>query len=268
MLRAVRTRYSLALALSLVMLACSVLPASAQFYTWTDEKGVVHMTDRRDKVPAGKGVKVNVPPPTVEGGRAGVIKAMLLKARENPRLPELRELAAEYKRSHTYSMTDYFVCVDMALEMANILKTRQFKASVVAGTVAQDVSGMPPQQMMGAFNHAWVVVELEPGINVAVETTAGVLAEESIRNFENYYQGLVFKNPRQAKDTDVLIRTVKDDCLKATELARDFDRRFAGGPATAQALESKGRVEAKISECNGAKVKYAAMISDQFRKLY
>ncbi|MFZ5427941.1 MAG: DUF4124 domain-containing protein [Thermodesulfobacteriota bacterium] len=263
-----RSRSFLALVLSLVLLACAVLPASAQLFTWTDEKGVVHMTDRRDKVPAGKGVTVNTPAPAAEGGRAGVIKAMLLKARENPRLPELRELAAEYKRNHTYSMTDYFVCVDMALEMANILKTRQFKASVVAGTVTQDVSGMSPAQMMGAFNHAWVVVELDPGVNVAVETTAGVLAEESVRNFENYYQGLVFKNPRQAKDTDVLIRTVKEDCAKAAELARDFDMRYAGGPATAQALESKGRVEAKIAECNGAKASYAAMIGNQYRKLY
>jgi len=270
MVRAVRVFFPVSLAVALVFLALAALPALAQLYTWTDEKGVVHMTDRKDKVPAGKGTEIKTPSSSVPGesGRAAVVRSMLTKAKDNPRLMEIKNLAAEYHRNHTYSKTDYFVCVDMALEMANMLKTRQFNTKVVAGTFNVDIAGMSPEKMRNAMDHAWVVVELDPGVNIAVETTAGVVADENIKNFEYYYQGLVFKDSKQAKDTDILMRTFNEDCTKARELIQEWNARYEGRPATAQALEAKGRVEAKVNECTGAKDKYAALIKEQFRKLY
>lgn len=39
------------LAVLLVLLQLTALPVYAAFYQWTDEKGVVHLTDDRDKIP-------------------------------------------------------------------------------------------------------------------------------------------------------------------------------------------------------------------------
>ena len=273
--RAQHLAAALLAALTALALGTPSRHALAAVYTWTDEKGVVHMTDRKPPDKPGQsaptpGVKQldATPPAPPGGGRDKAVRDMLDKARRNTRLGEIAAIAAQYHATHTYSMLDYFVCVDMALEMANILKTRNFKPLVVAGTTKTDVSGMEPERMIRTFDHAWVVVELEPGVNVAVETTAGVVADEKIPNFERYYQGLVFENPRQAKDTDVLIRTINEDCKRVGELIEDWNRTKANRPVDQALIEHKGRIDGKVAECKEAQDKYKELIRRQFKALY
>ncbi|WP_243358283.1 DUF4124 domain-containing protein [Fundidesulfovibrio terrae] len=265
------TRVSLCAA-GFVVLAALLLaawPGLAEVYTWKDEKGVVHMSDRK-ALDAGKNVTemTGVKGQPVQGGRREMIQAMLASARNDARYVELQKLAAEYKRSHTYSMADYFVCVDMALDMANILKTKNFAPKVVAGSFKVDTAGMAPDKAMKAYDHAWVVVELSPGVNVALETTGGFVVDEKIPNFEYYYQGLVFQSPRQAKETDVLIRSVNETCGKAQELIKDWNNTQAGRVVDQRGLEAKGRMDAKISECTSVSQQYAELIKSQYKRLY
>jgi len=244
-------------------------PLGAEVYTWTDEKGVVHMTDRKIEDP-GKKVKemTGMQGPPAQGGRKEMIQAMLANARNNPGYGELQKIAADYRRNHTYSMADYFVCIDMALEMANILKTRNFSPKVVAGTPKTDTAGLDPAKARVVYDHAWVAVELQPGTNVVIETTGGYVVDEKVPNFEYYYQGLVFRDPRQAKDTVSLIRSVQDNCKKAQELLRDWNATYVGRTVDQQALEAKGRAEAKLGECLASTNQYEELIKTQYRRLY
>jgi len=105
-------------------------------------------------------------------------------------------------------------------------------------------------------------------VNVALETTGGYVVDDKVPNFDLYYQGLVFKDPRQAKETDALIHRLNADCQKAGEMAREFDASYAGRPATQRALEAKGMVEAKVGECTASAKQYEALIKGQYRKLY
>lgn len=244
-------------------------PSWAEVYTWKDEKGVVHMSDRKVEKPGTAVTEMTgLQAPPATGGRQAVVQAMLATARNNPGYAELQKIVAEYKRTHSYSTLDYFVCIDMSLEMANILKTRNFIPKVVAGNPKVDTAGLAVDKAMQTYNHAWVVVELQPGVHVALETTGGYVVDEKAPNFDLYYQGLVFKDPRQAKETDALIHKINADCQKAREMVRDFESSYAGRPATPQALESKGMVEAKARECTASAKQYEALIKGQYRKLY
>lgn len=270
-----RVRRPSLLAAVLAVACLAAAPAFAQLFTWTDEKGVVHMTDRKNAVPAKHAGQIRelaqpgAPDQAPSSGSRGErVRNMIAASRENFRLGELRQIAQEYRSTHTYSTLDYFVCIDMALEMHNILKTRNFSAKVVAGTTKKDLAGMPPEKMMGTFDHAWVIVELSPGVNAAVETTAGIVVDEKVPNFEYYYQGLVFTDPRQAKDTDILIRSVNQDCAQAKELLEQWNQRYAGRATTRDGLEAKGRMESKMAECAGTKLKYLDLIKKQFARLY
>src|SRR3989304_1697351 len=50
------------------------------------------------------------------------------------------ELAQKYHKSHTYSLGDEFVCIDMSLDLWNQLKTAGIRAGLMAGNVEKDIS--------------------------------------------------------------------------------------------------------------------------------
>lgn len=240
-------------------------------YTWVDERGVVHMTDRKVEDPNKKITEIGDapgPPLSSSGGRKGAIQAMVAAARKNQRFAELQEIAAEYRRTHSYSMADYFVCVDMAMEMYNILKTKQFSTKIVVGTIKTDIAGMEPAKVTKTLNHAWVVVELEPGVRLAIETTGGFVVDEHAQNFENYYHGLVCADPRQVKDINTLISNLNDNCNKANSLIKDWNTNYAGRAADARSAGTKGKVDAKVSECTDYQKQYEEIVKKQYRTLY
>lgn len=263
----IRTVLAVAMFLLSLAYACS---SQAAVYTWTDEKGVVHMTDRKVEDPGKKVTEIGGGQslPAGSGGRRERILAVMAQARSDPKFSELHKIVDEYRRSHSYSMVDYFVCIDMALELSNILKTKQYSPKVVAGTAKTDIAGMTPLKMMETFNHAWVVVELSPGVHVALETTGGFVVDDKTPNFEYYYQGLVFSGPRQAKETDSLIKKVNENCGKAKDMIKDWNANYVGRAADQRSLETKGRVDAKVSECTEAQKQYEELIKKQYRTLY
>ena len=260
-----------AAAVLLALLAFLPSPLRAEIYYWKDAKGVVHMTDRKTGDAAQTATvidssKAQPAGPGVE--RKARISSMLDGVRKKPQMAVLQQIVADYRRNHSYSTADYFVCVDMALELSNILKTKGFSPTVVAGSIKADTAGVDPAALRGVFDHAWVVVALEGGAHLALEATGGFAVEEKVPNYEYYYQGLAFESPRQAKDTDVLIRTTNDTCKAAATLVEDWNAKYAGRQMSSAGSEVKGRMDAKVAECNGSAAKYEELIKRQYRTFY
>ena len=256
-------------------LACQAFlvcaPAAAAVYSWVDGRGVVHMTDRiaGDQGGTVTTMEKDLPRPVSAGdGRRQAVLAELAAARDLPRFIELKQIVEEYRRTHSYSQADYFVCLDMALEMHNILATRKFEAQVVAGNVGVDTAGMDPARLMEVFDHAWVVVTLAPGVRVAVEATGGFVVDAGQPGFDYYYQGLVFQSPRQARQTQDLIHAVTGNCARARELIQDWNRTYVGRQPDEAMAEARGRVDAKVAECDGAQGQYRELITKGYQALY
>jgi hypothetical protein len=77
-------------------------------------------------------------------------------------------LVANYHATHVYSITDYFICGDMASEVWNMLKAQGISSVIVVGNVDNTVTDILQS------NHAWVLATVDNGGKLALETTAGV----------------------------------------------------------------------------------------------
>jgi CheY-like chemotaxis protein len=105
----------------------------------------------------------------------------------------VREIARGYHETHTYlgvqngQSTDVYVCIDMAKDVWNMIKTRGINAVIVIGNVKTTIS------TMSDVNHAWVIAEVGPMQWLAVETTSGYVVTRE----ENplYYTGMQFETP-------------------------------------------------------------------------
>lgn len=253
------------------LLACSAGSLRAEIYYWKDAKGVMHMTDRKTTEAAQKGTVIDTTGASAASpgaDRKARLATMLTGIRRKAQMAPLQQIVAEYRRSHSYSTADYFVCVDMALELSNILKTKGFVPIVVAGNITADTIGLPPASLRKMFDHAWVVVELEDGASLALEATGGFAVDEKVPHFEYYYQGLAFDNPRQAKETDALIRSANDNCKAAAVLVDAWNAKFAGRAMSPEGSEVKGRMDAKVAECTDSAAQYEELIKRQYRTFY
>jgi CheY-like chemotaxis protein len=110
----------------------------------------------------------------------------------------VKEIALGYHDTHTYLGTqtgqprDMYVCIDMAKDVWNMVKTRGINAVIVVGNVTANVTRIPD------VDHAWVLAEVGPLEWLAIETTGGfvVTDEENPR----YYTGMKFDSPATIKD--------------------------------------------------------------------
>ncbi len=103
-----------------------------------------------------------------------------------------------YYDTHEYSMTDLFICSDMASEVWNMLKAHGIDALIVVGNKDTAIGDIL------LSNHAWVLAEVSPGGYLALETTGGFVVPES----ENplYYRGWSFDSPADLKSHNQLVR--------------------------------------------------------------
>jgi hypothetical protein len=104
----------------------------------------------------------------------------------------LATLTSDYHKNHTYFLEDKFVCVDMACDVWDMVRTKGFPAKIQIGNVNRDINSITEA------DHAWVLAEVSPGKWLALETTAGraVLLQENPR----YYRGWSFDNPKKYKE--------------------------------------------------------------------
>jgi hypothetical protein len=103
-----------------------------------------------------------------------------------------------YHDTHVYSKADLFVCSDMASEVWSMLKAQGINALIVVGDKNKAISDIIQS------DHAWLLAEVEPGIYLALETTAGYAIYEN----ENplYYQGWFFNSPGDMKSYNNLVK--------------------------------------------------------------
>jgi predicted nuclease with TOPRIM domain len=103
-----------------------------------------------------------------------------------------------YHETHVYSTYDLFVCGDMASEVWNMLKAQGIDAVIVVGNKDTAISNILES------NHAWVLAEVAPGENLALETTAGQVIPRSKNPL--YYRGWSFNSPGELKKHNALVR--------------------------------------------------------------
>lgn len=110
----------------------------------------------------------------------------------------VKELVVEYHNSHTYSMTDFYVCSDMASDVWDMLKTKGIPAKIWIGNIEKDITKIEDA------THAWVLAEVSPGNWIALETTGGYLVcnDPNICSSNNsrYFFGWSYDNPREFKE--------------------------------------------------------------------
>jgi CheY-like chemotaxis protein len=105
----------------------------------------------------------------------------------------VREIAEGYHNTHTYlgvqtgQSGDIYVCLDMAKDVWNMIKTRGINAALVVGNVNRTITTIED------INHAWVLAEVGPMDWLAIETTGGYVVTKE----ENplYYTGMQFDTP-------------------------------------------------------------------------
>jgi predicted nuclease with TOPRIM domain len=107
-------------------------------------------------------------------------------------------IVRNYYKTHEYSTTDLFVCSDMASEVWNMLKAQGIDAVIVVGNKDTAISNILES------NHAWVLAEVAPGENLALETTAGQVIPRSKNPL--YYRGWSFNSPGELKKHNALVR--------------------------------------------------------------
>ena len=162
----------------------------------------------------------------------------------------ISEIAKEYNQSHTYSKKDLFVCVDMAIDVWNMLKTRGINAKIWAGRVDEDITQLEPLPFLLQINHAWVMAETSPAQWVPVETTAGVIISPTESNFSLYKYGYPFENPRRFKEFVEMRNKLTETCNEAIKMAKTWDNYYVGRLRTVSSTQLSGRVAQKLDDCN------------------
>jgi len=165
------------------------------------------------------------------------------------------KIVRNYYETHEYSTTDLFVCSDMAAEVWNMLKAQGIKAVMVVGNKDAAIGDIIQS------NHAWVLAEVAPGEQLALETTGGFAVPKS----ENplYYRGWSFDSPRELKSYNQLFREynvrvgIHNEIVDEVNEVRD-EHNQATNQSTADKLEAVHNklielMEAQEAEMNSIK---------------
>jgi len=166
-------------------------------------------------------------------------------------LEQLQKIVRDYHATHTYSMDDLFVCVDMAIDVWNILKTKRINAKILAGRVDQDISHLRGLEYIAQINHVWVVAQPQPDVAVPLETTGGFVVTPDKRNYRLYFEGTDFNSPKALKEFMELRGRAFDTCQQVKPMEDHFNATFAGRPITRDSIAYKGRLDQKLQDCVG-----------------
>ncbi|MBN2468485.1 MAG: hypothetical protein JXD19_10080 [Deltaproteobacteria bacterium] len=128
----------------------------------------------------------------------------------------LQDLVRVYHATHTYSLQDFYVCADMAMDLWNMVETKGINARIGVGNVHES------QATWRDFNHAWVVAEYSPGKWLALEATRGSIVRGNDNT--NYYHGYFFDTPRELKEYVDRTRQFYELSRKAKKLYEEMKK--------------------------------------------
>jgi hypothetical protein len=145
--------------------------------------------------------------------------AFTIESQEDTNIRVLRQIVEDYHNIHTYSLDDYFICADMAMDVWNIVDTRGMRALLVAGNIKTPDAGWME------YNHSWVIVEAAPRQWVALETTGGFLVYKN--NNPNYYSGIFFEKPKDLKTNMDLRRDYNNEIERYTTAVTQYNAKVS-----------------------------------------
>ncbi len=174
---------------------------------------------------------------------------------------EVSEIAKKYYETHTYSTLDLFVCVDMAIDVWNQLRTKNLGAYLQVGNIDTNLTNLADGlEMLRAVNHVWVMFEAYPGEYLPLEVTAGSIVTSADPRAERYYEGWKFDNPKRLKEFIDARRRAFEVCGQSERLVEIYNRAFAGRRITGDTLAAQGMIILKKQECNQAVEELATII--------
>jgi hypothetical protein len=218
-----------------------------------------------NKLPAGDPLKhsphpsnTQVSSPTASSQSPGVLPDtnIIAQAGNAPppgppdKLQIVQKIAAQFHKTHTYTMEGDFVCLDMAIDVWNQLVTNGIETKIMGGTVQENVTAWNYKQLVQGSNHAWVIARLSATDKVAIETTAGVVIKPGMNNSAAYFKGVEFDNPSQIKKFDSLRKKIRGFCNEAREMMEDWNSNVVGKQkASRETIEKKARIEQRMQDC-------------------
>ena len=159
-------------------------------------------------------------------------------------------IAAAFHKTHTYTLQGDFVCLDMAIDVWNQLRTYGIEAKIMGGNINENITAWNYRQLARESNHAWVVAKLSPAEKVAIETTAGVVIKPGMNNASAYFKGIEFDNPGEIKRFDSLRKKTNEVCRDANELIKDWNENVAGKQLRPdEIIAKKSRIEQRKQDC-------------------
>jgi len=174
-----------------------------------------------------------------------------LPAQQAPdKMQIVERIAATFHKTHTYTLQGDFVCLDMAIDVWNQLRTYGIEAKIMGGNINENITTWNYWQLASKSNHAWVVAKLSPTEKVAIETTAGVVIKSGMNNASAYFKGIEFDNPGEIKRFDSLRKKTIEVCRDANELIKDWNENVAGKQLRYNEIsDKKSRLEQRKQDC-------------------
>ena len=216
----------------------------------------IHFLTPADKTPPP--VKTSAPvmiPPSSGPPPAQVIAAAAPQAVQPApqtlnKMQIVELIAASFHKTHTYTLQGDFVCLDMAIDVWNQLRTYGIEAKIMGGNINENITAWNYRQLVRESNHAWVVAKLSPTEKVAIETTAGVVIKPGMNNASAYFKGIEFDNPGEIKRFDSLRKKANDVCRDASELIKDWNENVAGKQQKSEeTIKKQSLMEQRKQDC-------------------
>ncbi len=177
---------------------------------------------------------------------------------------KIQSILYNYRIQHTYMGNDFFVCVDMATDVWNLLVTAGIRSRLMVGNVGADIAaGNTIKEYLARMSHAWVLAEVSPSLWIPLETTGGYVVEPSKPNFKLYNRGSMFENPKGFKEFNTSRSAMFDTCNGTAAMTDTFNRQFAGKPVTMETTEYTGRMKQKFDDCERLLEKVTALLQQR-----
>jgi predicted Zn finger-like uncharacterized protein len=171
-----------------------------------------------------------------------------------PKVPDkmqiVKMIAAMYHASHSYTLEGGFVCLDMAIDVWNQLKTYGIEAKIMGGNIKEYTTTWSYRQLAMESNHAWVVAKLSPTEKVAIETTGGKVIKPETENASAYFKGIEFDTPAQIKRFEFLRRKTYESCRDANQLIKHWNENISGKQRKSEeTIAKQSQIEQRKQDC-------------------
>jgi hypothetical protein len=162
---------------------------------------------------------------------------------------EVTKTAKEYASTHTYRLEDRFVCIDMAIDVWNLLLTKGIKSYFTIGRSDDGLIGVSLVEFIRKMNHIWLNVILSETELLIIETTTGEVFIPDPYKITKYCTGVYLETPAQVKEFEAQRQLAADRCKEANRVINLWNKEMAGRRVSESSYKVQGIVEAKQAEC-------------------